>query len=115
MAYLHSLQPTILHLDLKSLNILLDDNRVDSLLSGRARCKVADFGLSRLMNAASAAGASTAQLGTFGEDPDRSSFSGRSIRLVFLSLCGPWTSPLVVPLRAVSLRAPSSLFFSLLF
>lgn len=38
MAYLHSRSPPILHLDLKSANILVDE---------RGRVKVADFGLSR--------------------------------------------------------------------
>ncbi|PNH09176.1 Serine/threonine-protein kinase CTR1, partial [Tetrabaena socialis] len=39
MAYLHSRQPPILHLDLKSPNVLIDD---------RNRVKIADFGLSRM-------------------------------------------------------------------
>jgi serine/threonine protein kinase len=38
LAYLHTRSPPILHLDLKSPNILLDD---------RGRVKLADFGLSR--------------------------------------------------------------------
>ncbi|KAL4448911.1 hypothetical protein ABPG77_007628 [Micractinium sp. CCAP 211/92] len=44
MAYLHSRAPPLLHLDLKSPNILLDD---------RWRVKIADFGLSRLKSNAS--------------------------------------------------------------
>ena len=38
MAYLHGRQPVMLHLDLKSPNILLDD---------RWHVKIADFGLSK--------------------------------------------------------------------
>ncbi|KAL4422764.1 hypothetical protein ABPG75_008961 [Micractinium tetrahymenae] len=44
MAYLHSRTPPLLHLDLKSPNILLDE---------RWRVKIADFGLSRLKSNAS--------------------------------------------------------------
>lgn len=39
MAYLHSRNPPLLHLDLKSPNVLVDN---------RWRVKIADFGLSRL-------------------------------------------------------------------
>ena len=39
MAYLHQHEPPIIHRDLKSLNLLLDENW---------RCKVSDFGLSKL-------------------------------------------------------------------
>eukprot|EP00002_Diphylleia_rotans_P031219 TRINITY_DN6477_c0_g1_i6.p1 TRINITY_DN6477_c0_g1~~TRINITY_DN6477_c0_g1_i6.p1 ORF type:complete len:1093 (+),score=163.52 TRINITY_DN6477_c0_g1_i6:121-3399(+) len=41
MQYLHNSTPPIIHRDLKSLNILLDD---------RDRCKISDFGLSTLQN-----------------------------------------------------------------
>lgn len=39
MAYLHSLSPPLLHRDLKSLNLLVNDNW---------RVKIGDFGLSRI-------------------------------------------------------------------
>ena len=39
MAYLHSLSPPVLHRDLKTLNLLVDENW---------RVKIADFGLSRI-------------------------------------------------------------------
>jgi serine/threonine protein kinase len=38
MAYIHSLQPQIIHRDLTTQNILLD---------GRGEAKIADFGISR--------------------------------------------------------------------
>lgn len=52
MAYLHSLSPPIIHRDLKSLNVLIDENN---------HCKVADFGLSREMVDS---GLASASLGT---------------------------------------------------
>lgn len=39
MNYLHRHRPTVLHLDLKSTNVLLNDN---------LRAKIADFGFSKL-------------------------------------------------------------------
>lgn len=41
MTYLHARRPPLLHLDLKSPNILLDD---------KGRIKIADFGLSRTLH-----------------------------------------------------------------
>jgi PAS domain S-box-containing protein len=46
MAYLHSMDPPIIHRDLKSLNVLLDEND---------HCKIADFGLSRELHSSNMA------------------------------------------------------------
>eukprot|EP01017_Pseudomicrothorax_dubius_P003941 TRINITY_DN10688_c0_g1_i3.p1 TRINITY_DN10688_c0_g1~~TRINITY_DN10688_c0_g1_i3.p1 ORF type:complete len:222 (-),score=33.53 TRINITY_DN10688_c0_g1_i3:100-765(-) len=48
MLYLHSLHPPVLHRDLKSPNILLDQEYSNS--KSRTRLKIVDFGLSRLVN-----------------------------------------------------------------
>jgi len=41
MNYLHLCNPPILHRDLKSLNVVLDENK---------KCKLVDFGWARVMN-----------------------------------------------------------------
>jgi serine/threonine protein kinase len=71
MAYLHTRSPPILHLDLKSPNILIDD---------RWRVKITDFGLSRTRHSTYVS--STAQGGT----PE---WMAPEVRAACVDGCGP--------------------------
>jgi len=62
MAYLHSVEPPIVHRDLKSLNLLLQNEVTAS--TDLPIVKVTDFGLARMINAAGNAAQMTKNAGT---------------------------------------------------